>query len=324
MSMSDNKLVASLSLDLDDKWCYMKIHGDAGWETFPSYLDVVVPRTLKFFDEHDLKITYMIVGQDAALEHNRPILRSIVDAGHEIGNHSFHHESWLHLQTNAEIEADLVQAEETIEQAVGVRPKGFRGPGFSISYEIATVLAKRGYVFDGSIFPTFIGPFARAYYFMTTKLTPEEKDKRKELFGTFKDGFRANTAYPWVKDGHSLMIIPVTTFPIIKIPIHISYILYLSMIHPSLGLLYFHIAVKLCRKLRVRISLLLHPLDFLGGDDDQKELMFFPAMKMKSEKKIKIVGKALEILKRYYNVMPMGEHAKSMLESSTWPVYGVR
>ena len=38
--------IASLSLDLDNKWSYMKTHGDPGWEGFPSYLDTVVPRFL--------------------------------------------------------------------------------------------------------------------------------------------------------------------------------------------------------------------------------------------------------------------------------------
>ena len=41
------KPLASLSLDLDNKWSYMKTHGDAGWEAFPSYLDIVVPRVLE-------------------------------------------------------------------------------------------------------------------------------------------------------------------------------------------------------------------------------------------------------------------------------------
>ena len=36
---------ASLSLDLDNQWSYMKTHGDAGWQSFPSYLDTAVPRT---------------------------------------------------------------------------------------------------------------------------------------------------------------------------------------------------------------------------------------------------------------------------------------
>ena len=58
--------LASISLDLDNLWSYMKTHGDAGWESLPSYLDVVVPRILQLLDELDLKITFFIVGQDAA------------------------------------------------------------------------------------------------------------------------------------------------------------------------------------------------------------------------------------------------------------------
>ena len=84
-----SKPLASLSLDLDNQWSYMKTHGDAGWESFPSYLDVVVPRVLNFLQESDQKITFFIVGQDAALEKNHAALASISAAGHEIGNHSF-------------------------------------------------------------------------------------------------------------------------------------------------------------------------------------------------------------------------------------------
>ena len=43
------KPIASFSLDLDNKWSYMKTHGDAGWESFPSYLDCIVPRRFGVF-----------------------------------------------------------------------------------------------------------------------------------------------------------------------------------------------------------------------------------------------------------------------------------
>ena len=35
--------LCSLSLDLDDMWTYLKTHGDAGWQEYPSYLATVVP-----------------------------------------------------------------------------------------------------------------------------------------------------------------------------------------------------------------------------------------------------------------------------------------
>ena len=44
-----------LSLDLDNLWTYMKTRGDKGWNEFPSYLDVVVPRALEFFRKTELE-----------------------------------------------------------------------------------------------------------------------------------------------------------------------------------------------------------------------------------------------------------------------------
>ena len=93
---SKKKPVAALSFDLDNQWSYMKTHGDAGWEDFPSYLDLVVPRVLDFLKARRQTITFFVVGQDAALEKNGRALRAISAAGHEIGNHSFRHEPWLH------------------------------------------------------------------------------------------------------------------------------------------------------------------------------------------------------------------------------------
>src|SRR5215218_1898591 len=97
------KPIASLSLDLDNQWSYMKTHGDAGWESFPSYLDVIVPRALTFLKERGLNITFFIVGQDAALDKNRDALSSSAATGHEIGNHSFNHEPWLHLYSKEDL-----------------------------------------------------------------------------------------------------------------------------------------------------------------------------------------------------------------------------
>ena len=48
--MRTRKPIASLSLDLDNKWSYMKTHGDPGWESLPSYLPVVVPRFLRLLE----------------------------------------------------------------------------------------------------------------------------------------------------------------------------------------------------------------------------------------------------------------------------------
>jgi hypothetical protein len=294
----------------------MKTHGDSGWETFPSYLDTIVPRALKFLDERDLNITFFIVGQDAALEKNRDSLAQIGVAGHEIGNHSFHHEPWLHLYPEAEIEAELAQAEEVIEQATGQHTVGFRGPGFIFSNEILKVLVRRGYEYDASTFPTYLGPLARAYYFMTTKLNKEEKEERKELFGKLSEGFRPVKPYRWNMDDQTLLEIPVTTMPLFKVPIHASYVLYLSVIAPALAIRYFQAALKICRLTKTEPSILLHPLDFLGADDGS-ELSFFPAMRIQSAKKLETLSKVLELLKEHHNVVSLREQARAIAARTT-------
>jgi peptidoglycan-N-acetylglucosamine deacetylase len=309
MNSQQNKPIASLSLDLDNLWSYLKVHGDPGWQTLPSYLDIVVPRLLDFLEQLNLKITVFVVGQDAACAKNRKALQAIAAAGHEIGNHSFHHDSWLHLYSQAEIEKEVAIAEEHIERVTNQRPIGFRGPGFSISPAVLQVLVQRGYQYDASTFPTFLGPLARAYYLITTKLSREEREKRKALFGSFKDGLQPLKPYRWGVRNDKLIEIPVTTMPIFKVPIHFSYVVFLSVFSPALALLYFRIALWLCQLTGTQPSLLLHPTDFLGHED-VPELSFFPGMNLKSEKKLVLLSKALKLLSSQFKVLTVGQHAQ--------------
>jgi peptidoglycan-N-acetylglucosamine deacetylase len=311
--------IASLSLDLDNQWSYMKIHGDKGWETFPSYLDVVVPRALEVLEKQNLKITFFIVGQDAALAKNHRALAMIPAAGHEVGNHSFHHESWLHLYPEDQIEAEIIQAETIIHQVTGTKPTGFRGPGYSFSPAVLRVLERRGYLFDASTFPSYLGPLARAYYFMTAKLTPEEKEKRKSLFGGFRDGLQPLKPYRWRTEQSRLLEIPVTTMPVFKIPIHFSYLIYLSVFCEPLALVYFRLALLLCKLTGTQPSMLLHPLDFLGKED-VPELAFFPGMSLSSHRKLTILNKFLAMLKREFSVVPMGQHAELIVGAGALPL----
>ncbi|MFT4549175.1 MAG: hypothetical protein ACI8XO_001478 [Verrucomicrobiales bacterium] len=305
------KRAASLSLDLDNQWSYMKTHGDAGWEAFPSYLDIVIPRFNELLANFDnQKITVFTVGQDAALEKNHDALKQIPAAGHEVGNHSFHHEPWLHLYSREEIENEVIKAEDAIELATGVRPNGWRGPGFSFSPTLLEVLARRGYEYDGSTFPSYLGPLARAYYFMTAKLTPEEKEQRKQLFGKWTEGMRPIKPYEWQLDGgNDLLEIPVTTMPIFKIPFHVSYLLYLASYSKLAAKLYFRSALRLCQITGVGPSILLHPLDFLGADD-VPELGFFPAMDKGGAWKCQLVSGYLAEFKKRFDVHPVGKHAE--------------
>lgn len=303
------KPIASLSLDLDNEWTYLKTRGDPRWEAMPSYLDCVVPRVLDMLARRGLRITFFVVGQDAALDKNRNALGRLAAAGHEIGNHSLRHEPWLHLYSEEELERELAEAETHIETATGQRPTLFRGPGYSLSATTLRVLMRRGYRCDASTLPTIVGPLARAYYFMSARLSPKERRKRARLFGSVRDGFRRLRPYRWRLAEGTLLEIPVTTLPFLRVPIHLSYVLYLSVFSPLLARAYFSSALRICRWAGVEPSILLHPLDFLGGED-VPSLAFFPGMRLSAARKLECVERCLERMQALYQVCTLGEHAE--------------
>jgi len=312
---SKNKPCMSLSLDLDNKWCYMKTNGNPAWETLPSYLDICVPRILDFLAKRDIKITFFVVGRDATVEENLPYLKMLADAGHEIASHSFHHDPWLHLYTPEKLNHELEIAEQAIEKATGAKVKAFRGPGFSLSTSTLEVLQQRGYEYDATAFPNLLNPLARAYFFAKSNLTPEQKEERKALFGSYSDAFRPIKPYRWSIGDETLLELPVTTMPFFKIPIHFSYLVYLGTYAGFLASLYTRISAGLCRLTGTQPSLLLHPLDFLGADDDP-DLAFFPGMKMNSEPKLELMDKFFDILCDKFEPVTMGEHVDRIRSES--------
>lgn len=308
-----NTPAASVSIDLDNQWAYMKTQGCEGWEDFPSYLDLVVPRILETLRLCGLRATFFIVGKDAALEKNHESLRAIAKAGHEIANHSFLHEPWLHLYDAEELRRDFDQAEESITTATGAHPVGFRGPGFSTSPAVRALLRERGYVYDASILPTFIGGLARAYFFMTSKLPAEEKKRRSRLYGRFSDGFTPLHPYA-IEPG--LIELPVTTLPLLRTPIHLSYLLFLGQYTMPLAHAYWHCAMLACRAAGVGPSLLLHPTDFLDAED-VPAMRFFPAMRVPSQRKIALVRLTLESLRAHWSTGTMLRHVQSLTDTET-------
>lgn len=309
--MSKQKPLGSLSLDLDNQWSYMKVHGDDGWDQYPSYLDIVVPFTLDLLDELNLKITFFIVGQDAVFEKNHPILKEIVDRGHEVGNHSFHHESWLKTYSKEKIEEEIIRAEDAIANATGIRPKSFRGPGFSWSNDLLETLQKRGYQFDASILPTYISPLMRMYYFWNSNLSKEERESRKELFGSYKEGFYPLKPFLWkLGNAQALREIPVTTMPFFKIPFHLSYLLYISGYSMFLMKAYLEFSLFMCKLTRTPPSILLHPLDLISGDK-VPQLSFFPGMNIPTSKKVKVFKYALQRIQKDFDILPMTRFAET-------------
>lgn len=303
------KQLASLSMDLDDKWSFLKTRGDATWTDYPSYFPETIPTILDYLEKQNTRITFFIIGQDATFDQNREMMRSISEAGHEIGNHSFHHDPWIQRYSLDQVNEELGKAEEVIEATTGQLPQGFRGPAFTFSSNLLTTLKARGYKYDASILPNILNPLSRIYFFYSSRLTKEEKEQRKLVFGNIKDGFRPLKAFKWrLPESQSLIEIPVTTFPFLRVPIHMTYILYLGKYSMNLALGYFKLAAEMCRIRKIDLSILLSPTDFMGKEDNHG-VPFFPAMDMPRSKKIEIIDRVFSIMEEKFQFVTMLQHA---------------
>lgn len=290
---------ASVSLDLDNLWAYLKTHGDPEWERRPSFLATAVPRLLDVFGEHRLTTTVFVVGADAERDDGAQAVSDITAAGHEVANHSWGHEPWLHRYSPADLEAEVVRAEDAIVAAGAPRPIGFRGPGYSVTPALLAILAARGYRYDASTLPTWIGPLARAYHNRTAQGGAED------LFGGFGKVLAPNTPYRW--QGTGLVELPVTTMPLLRVPIHGAYLLQLHQISPRLARGYFRAALRLCLLTGTSPSLLLHPTDVLSGAE-APGMEFFPGMAVPGVQKAALLGWVLSALRRHFDVVGTGAH----------------
>jgi peptidoglycan/xylan/chitin deacetylase (PgdA/CDA1 family) len=271
---------------------------------------------LEVFDAHQVSATVFVVGVDVAREDGAKAVADIANAGHEVGNHSFEHEPWMHTYDRARLADDLARTEDAIVAAGAPRPTGFRGPGYTLSPTLLELLEERGYTYDASTLPTWIGPLARAYYFRSTALDSAQRRERTALFGSASECLRPVHPYRWTRGTQAgrLVELPVTTMPITRVPLHVSYLIHLHQASPRLARAYFSTALRACRLRGVGPSLLLHPLDLLDAHD-APGLAFFPGMAARATDKIEVVHWVLDTLSRHFRVVGTAEHVQHLVES---------
>lgn len=106
-----------------------------------------VPRLLRILAERELPATFFVPGY--TVERWPDTIRSIRDAGHEIGHHGYLHEP-LGADEATE-ERYLLRGLAALDAVVGVRPVGYRAPMWETSYRTPGLLARNGFRYDSSL-----------------------------------------------------------------------------------------------------------------------------------------------------------------------------
>lgn len=297
---------ASLSLDLDNLWCYQRSFGLEAWQDYPSFLELAVPRILDVLTRLDLRLTVFIIGRDTERTELRPLLAEAVGRGHEAGNHSFDHDPEMHNWPRERQREEIVRAGQAIEAVTGQRPRGFRGPAYATGETLLQTLVDLGYDYDASNYSNSLASLARAYHRRQSASAGEGAAVAGSSFAGF-GGLRGRLGpYCLPLDGGSLVEVPVTTLPILRLPIHGTYLNALASYSPGLAMSYFRAALRLCRLRGVPPSFLLHATDFLGGDD-VPGFDYLPGMRRPGSEKVAFMTEVLRVYRQYFSVQPVGE-----------------
>jgi len=130
------------------------IGGAHGW-TFDrhdaeAFFSDAIERGLGFFDAHDIKATWFVIGEHLRNPSRLTLLRSLVQRGHTVGSHTMTHRPLTRL-TSAEKQDEIARSREVISDSLGAAVDGFRAPGFYVDREVLEMVAEAGYQYDTSL-----------------------------------------------------------------------------------------------------------------------------------------------------------------------------
>jgi len=150
-SADDHRLVVALTFDFDAEsvWLSDKLDSPSVVSRGTYGAKEGVPRILKLLSKYNLPATFFVPGYTA--DRYPDVVRSIANAGHEIGHHGYLHEP-PNLLTPEEERKVIKRGLEALERVVGERPRGFRSPSAELSKATFGLLAEYGFEYDSSQF----------------------------------------------------------------------------------------------------------------------------------------------------------------------------
>lgn len=149
--------LAAVSVDLDEIDCYAAIHGLTdrsllSEEARHAVYRRALPRLVALFARLDVPVTFFAIGRDLVHTDNRARLRELSNQGHEIGNHTLNHFYDLTRRPLDEQRHEVSGGADAIEAATGIRPIGFRSPGYTMTDALFSVLEDERLRYDASVF----------------------------------------------------------------------------------------------------------------------------------------------------------------------------
>jgi peptidoglycan/xylan/chitin deacetylase (PgdA/CDA1 family) len=281
--------LCAVSVDLDEIPNYFAIHGlaEPPGPARSLVYDVAIDRLRDLAKGVGIPLTFFAIGSDLARPAAAAQLRAAHAAGFEIANHTLDHRYDLVKLGRDRIRQQVDDGARAIHEAIGVRPVGFRAPGYTITDEVFDVLTELGVEYDSSVFP------CPAYWAIkTTKI------------GLIRAAGRSSRS---IVDTPAVLAAPTRPYRVgtrfwrrgegmLEIPIQVTRGARLPFIGTSLTLWGPRFARGLARMVRGEplVNLELHGIDLLGAEDGLEALVpHQPDVRVPYKKKLDALAAAL-------------------------------
>jgi polysaccharide deacetylase family protein (PEP-CTERM system associated) len=148
--------VNGLSVDVEDWFQVGAFEGvidRSTWDGLPDRVERNCDAILEMFAQAEVKATFFTLGWVA--QRHGPLMRRIVDAGHELASHGWDHARVFSMDRKA-FARDLEMSRKVLEDAGGVAITGYRAPSFSIDQRTPWAymeLAEQGFAYSSSVAP---------------------------------------------------------------------------------------------------------------------------------------------------------------------------
>ncbi|MBI4845882.1 MAG: polysaccharide deacetylase family protein [Candidatus Omnitrophica bacterium] len=253
---------AAVQVDLDCIWTYQRYLKTRGPEYVfdPVYKDGV-PFFLELFRKYGIKATFFVVARDLKIPEHEKIAKTILDAGHEIANHTYSHPLNFSKLSKDDLLKEIILADECLKQLFpNADIKGFRAPTFSIDERAIRILKEKSYKYDASVIPSLLIP-------LILKLGHSLLKGRIVNFDTGSTGFfRVPLSVYQLSEkdicensNEGFFEVPITVIPGLRLPIHSTYVF-------IFGKWYFKLGLNAIIRKKMHISYLFHGIDPLNLD----------------------------------------------------------
>ena len=151
-----DRVINGLSVDVEDWFQVGAFEGvidRSNWDGLTDRVERNCSAILDMFAKADVKATFFALGWVA--QRHGPLMRRIVEAGHELASHGWDHERVFRMD-RAGFTADLERSRKVLEDASGTKITGYRAPSFSIDSRTPwayMALAEQGYAYSSSVAP---------------------------------------------------------------------------------------------------------------------------------------------------------------------------